>query len=208
MGLFGKVIVRVLVGAVLGAALGVSAVVYSVWYVARQDDRQAADTIVVLGSAQYNGKPSPIFESRLQHAKHLYEDGYAKVIVTVGGNRAGDNFTEAGAGRTWLIDQGVPADAVVAVPTGSNTLTSAVALGDTYRAEGWTSAVVVTDPWHTLRAENMIHDAGIVTYGSPTRSGPAVQTRTTQFEYILRESAALLYYGVTGNSAETGPSIG
>lgn len=204
----GRIVGRLVAGILVGILLAVGGVAFAVWKVARDDTRQHADTIVVLGSAQYNGTPSPNFKSRLTHALGLYQAGLADVIVTVGGSRSGDHYTEAGAGRSWLLDQGVPADAVVAVPTGSNTLQSAVALGKVFKQEGWTNTIVVTDPWHTLRASEMIAAEGITTYISPTRSGPSVQTRSTEFQYILRETAAILYYGLTGNSNEKGFAIG
>ena len=154
------------------------------------------------------GVPSAVFQWRLQHALDLWRDGLAGTIVTVGGNRAGDQFTEASAGKKWLVEEGgVPEDAVVAVESGSNTLTSAKALGPVFADRGWTDALVVTDPPHTLRAKAMIADQGIVVYGSPTRAGPAVRTRKTQLEYIVRETAALLYYGILGGSPEAGMSI-
>ena len=80
-----------------------------VWWVARQDDRRASDVIVVLGAAQFDGRPSSVFTARLVHARDLYEDDVAPRIVTVGGNRAGDRFTEASAGKHWLTAHGVPA---------------------------------------------------------------------------------------------------
>lgn len=205
----GKVIKRLLAGLVLGCVLATLGVAYAVWKVARTTDDVNADAIVVLGSAQYNGTPSPIFQWRLQQALDLYREGHAPVIVTVGGSQAGDSFTEAEAGRDWLVQEGdVDPDAVIAVPEGGNTLQSAEALGPVFRDNGWTDAIVVTDPPHTLRAKSMIAAQGIETYGSPTRSGPAVQTRSTQFKYIIRETGALLYYGLFGGSPETGVGIG
>ena len=206
--MFGKVLGRLLVGVLIGSMLGVLAVAYAVWTVARDTDNRHADTIVVLGAAQYNGVPSKIFQWRLQHALNLWRDGYADTIVTVGGNRAGDEFTEASAGKKWLVEQGgVPSDQVVAVEKGSNTLSSAQALRPVFTEHGWSDALVVTDPPHTLRAKAMIAAQGITVYGSPTRAGPAVQSRSTQFGYIARETAALLYYGFIGGSPESGLSI-
>lgn len=206
--MIGKLFVRLVAGLLLGSVLGVLAVAYSVWKVARETDDQPADVIIVLGAAQYNGEPSAVFQWRLQHALDLWRDGYADTIVTVGGNRAGDQFTEASAGKKWLVEQGdVPESAVLAVESGSNTLTSAEALGPVFADRGWNDALVVTDPPHILRAKTMIADQGIVVYGSPTRAGPAVQTRRTQLEYIVRETGALLYYGVLGDSGESGMSI-
>ncbi|WP_153506265.1 YdcF family protein [Cumulibacter manganitolerans] len=206
--MIGKVFVRLLAGLLIGSVLGVLAVAYSVWSVARDTDNRHADTIVVLGAAQYNGVPSKIFQWRLQHALDLWREGYADTIVTVGGNRAGDEFTEASAGKRWLVEKGgVPSDRVVAVEKGSNTLTSAKALGPVFAEHSWRDALVVTDPPHTLRAKAMLAAQGITVYGSPTRAGPAVQSRMTQFEYIVRETGALLYYGFIGGSPESGLSI-
>ena len=77
-----------------------------------------------------------------------------------------------------------------------------------FTENGWTSAVLVTDPWHAMRAERMADDAGIEADSSPTRQGPAVQTRTTQVRYILRETAAYLVYRATGESVAGAPGIG
>lgn len=203
--MIGRFLARVVVGVLVGSLLATLGVAFAVWKVARNTDDDKADTIVVLGAAQYDGQPSSIFQWRLQHALDLWRDGYAGTIVTVGGARQGDLYSEASAGKKWLVEQGdVPASAVVAVEQGSNTLSSAQALAPVFAEHGWQNAIVVTDPPHTLRAMTMIGDQGIAVYGSPTRSGPAVQSRKTQFEYIVRETGALLYYGVFGGSPETG----
>lgn len=207
MRVFG-VLGRILGAVVLAAVLVGVATVYSVWKVARDDDRTPSDAIIVLGSAQYDGTPSPIFEARLDHALKLFQAGVAPRILTVGGSRPGDRFSEAAAGRQWLIDEGISETDLIAVEQGSNTLQSMQAAGVVFGEQGWTTAVLVTDPWHTLRAEAMAEDNGIDAVGSPTRQGPAVQTRETELRYILRESAALLYYRLTGGSDESGPSIG
>ena len=202
-----------LVGRVVGAfALSVVLLVVStataIWWTARQDSRPSSDAIVVLGSAQYNGVPSSIFEARLEHALRLYENGVAPVVVTVGGKADGDMFTEAESGRAYLAEAGVPEDALLAVEQGVDTLESMRAVGIAFGERGWDSAVLVTDPWHAMRAERMAEDAGIAAESSPTRQGPAVQTRATQFRYILRETAAYLLYRATGESIAGAPGIG
>jgi uncharacterized SAM-binding protein YcdF (DUF218 family) len=204
----GGLVTRVIGAAVLAFVLLVVSTALAIWWTARQDSRPGSDAIVVLGSAQYNGVPSSIFEARLEHAVKLYEDGVAPVVVTVGGKKAGDEFTEAEAGRDYLAANGIPADALLAVPTGVDTLESMRAVASTFRDRGWSSAVLVSDPWHVMRAERMAEDAGIDASGSPTRQGPAVQTRATQFRYILRETAAYLLYRATGESVAGAPGIG
>jgi uncharacterized SAM-binding protein YcdF (DUF218 family) len=199
---------RVFAAAVLALLLVVTSTALAIWWNARQDSQPTSDAIVVLGSAQYNGVPSSIFEARLEHAITLYDDGVAPVIVTVGGRATGDEFTEAEAGRDYLANAGVPGDALLAVPEGVDTLQSMRAVSAAFDERGWSSAVLVTDPWHAMRAERMAQDAGIVAQSSPTRQGPAVQTRATQFRYILRETAAYLLYRATGESVAGAPGIG
>lgn len=193
---------RIVLGGLLVAALIVGGTGFRVWQVARVDDQRPADAIVVLGAAQYDGEPSSIFSWRLRHAQVLWEDGVAPLIVTTGGGRSGDATTEAEAGRTYLIDRGVPAEAVVAVGEGSDTLRSMAAVAGVARTDGWGSAVLVSDPWHSLRARTMARDEGLDAWTSPTRSGPIVQTRETQARYILRETAALLFYRLTHASVD------
>jgi uncharacterized SAM-binding protein YcdF (DUF218 family) len=130
------------------------------------------------------------------------------VIVTVGGKATGDQFSEAEAGREYLANAGVPDEALLAVQEGADTLESMRAVAAQFDDRGWDTAVLVTDPWHAMRAERMAEDAGIDASSSPTRQGPAVQTRTTQFRYILRETAAYLLYRVTGESVAGAPGIG
>ena len=204
----GRLVVRVVGAAVTALVLLVASTGLAIWWTARQDGRPASDAIVVLGSAQYNGVPSSIFEARLEHALELYRAGVAPVVVTVGGKKSGDTFTEAEAGRDYLAASGVPADGLLAVPEGVDTLESMRAVATAFGDRGWSSAVLVTDPWHAMRAARMAEDAGMAVTSSPTRQGPAVQTRATQFRYILRETAAYLLYRVTGESVAGAPGIG
>ena len=195
--------IRVVVGALLVAVFLVGGTALRVWYVARADDRRPVDAVVVLGAAQYDGEPSSVLAARLRHAEELYDAGLAPRIITVGGSRAGDAYTEAEAGRRYLIDHGIPAAAVVAVGEGSDTLGSLRAADARARQDGWSTALVVSDPWHSLRARTMARDSGLQAWTSPTRTGPVVRTRETQARYIVRETAALLYYTITKAPVDT-----
>lgn len=177
-----------------------------VWWTARQDDRRVSDAIVVLGAAQFDGRPSSVFTARLVHARNLWRDDVAPRIITVGGNREGDRFTEAAAGKRWLTENGVPARRIVAVPTGSDTLSSVTAVHKSMQRRGWSTAVVVTDPWHALRTGSMASDRGIEAVLSPTRRGPAVRQRSTEIRYIGRETLAYIYWKVFHRSADSGPN--
>ncbi|MEO6205905.1 MAG: YdcF family protein [Mycobacteriales bacterium] len=173
-----------------------------VWWVARQDDRRSSDAIVVLGASQFDGKPSTVFRARLLHAKTLFDAGIAPRVVVLGGKAPGDRTTEGAAGAKFLADRGVK---TVAVGEGRNTLESLKALKKEYTARGWKTAVLVTDPWHSLRSRRMAQDLGIGAVTSPTRAGPAVRSRSVEARYIARETAAYLYYRIFHRSSEAGP---
>lgn len=173
-----------------------------IWWVAREDQHPRSDAIIVLGASQYNGTPSPVFAARLDHAVTLYDEGVAPHVVTVGGKQPGDNYTEAQSGKIYLHHHGVPASAIVAVQTGSDTLGSLRAVEQRFRIEGWHSAVIVTDPWHCLRSRTMARDLGIQADTSPERTGPAVGSRITEVHYIARETEAYIYYELFHNDDE------
>ncbi|MEU6643386.1 YdcF family protein [Saccharomonospora sp. NPDC046836] len=175
---------------------------FRVWHVARADERPQVDAIVVLGAAQYNGTPSRIFAARLAHARDLLAEGVATHIVTSGGKGRGDVFSEAAAGASWLAANGVPEENVIAVGAGNDTLGSLRAVAGELGARGWSTAVIVSDPWHSLRARTMAEDVGFRAWTSPTHTGPIVQTRETQARYIVRETGALLYYRLSKNPAD------
>jgi uncharacterized SAM-binding protein YcdF (DUF218 family) len=194
---------RALAAGVLAALLVLVGTAVSIWWFARQDDRPVSDAIVVMGASQFDGRPSSVFKARLQHARALYEDGVAPVVITVGGSQPGDRTTEAETGAAFLRERGVE---VLAVPEGSDTLESVAAVERVMSERGWETAVLVTDPWHSLRSQAMARDEGIDAEASPTRAGPSVRTRDTQLRYIARETLAYLYYRVVGDSGESGPS--
>lgn len=155
------------------------------------DDRQATDAIVVLGAAQYNGRPSPVLESRLDHAKVLYRQAVAPRIITVGGRQPGDRFTEAGAGLRYLTGQGVsPAD-VSAVSVGHDTKQSLIAVANMADREGWRSVTLVSDPAHMARVATIAQRLGFEAHLSPTRKGDGTALTA---EYVGREAAGLLAF--------------
>lgn len=193
---------RVVALVVLAVVLVVLGTAARVWLVARSDDRTRSDAIVVLGAAQSDGRPRAIFQARLDHAKELFDAGVAPRVVTLGGGAPGDRTTEGDAGARYLEERGVTA---VAVGEGRDTLQSLEALDVVFARRGWDSAVIVTDPWHSLRSRRMAEDLGIRSVTSPARSGPAVRTRSTQVRYIARETAAYLYYRTLHRSNDAGP---
>lgn len=200
--LLSKTVRRLLAALLLSALAVLLGTAGRVWWVARQDDRPRSDAIVVLGASQFDGRPSEVFQSRLEHAKVLYDEGVAPQVVVLGGGAPGDRFTEGQAGAAYLSKRGVRA---VGVGVGRDTLQSMKGLQVEFGKEHWHSAVLVTDPWHSLRARRMATDLGIRATTSPTRSGPANASRGTEVRYVARETAAYLYYRVFHASSEAGP---
>lgn len=174
--------------------LVISATAFQVWHVARQDHHPRSDVILVLGASQYNGRPSEVFAARLDHARALYDKGVAPRIVTVGGSQPGDAYTEAKAGANYLAAHGVPRSALVPVEQGNDTLVSLRAAAVAMNKRDWHSAVLVTDPWHSLRSRQMARDLHIKAQTSPVRTGPAVRARATEVRYIARETMGYLFY--------------
>jgi uncharacterized SAM-binding protein YcdF (DUF218 family) len=193
---------RAVLGLVVVAILVVGGTAFRIWQFGRVDDRNHADVILVLGAAQYDGDPSAALQARLNQAMNLYAEGVAEQIVTVGGRQPKDRYTEAQAGDRYLTGRGIPRNRVVEVNTGNDTLTSLQAASAALAAHGWHSAVLVSDPWHMFRSQRMALDCGIKAWTSPTHTGPDVQTRKIEAEYIVRETAATLYYRLTKGPAD------
>jgi uncharacterized SAM-binding protein YcdF (DUF218 family) len=187
----------------VGALLAFGLVAYSgitVWRAAHHDgaaDVDHADAIVVLGAAQYDGVPSPLFQGRLDHAVLLWDQGKADLVITVGSKQVGDRHTEAEAGRTYLISQGVPEDSVVAIAIGHSTYQSLQAAANEMQRRGIRSALLVSDPWHNARLNTMASDLGIDGYASATWTSAAA-SESSRAEGYVRETFAYLYYRIFG----------
>jgi len=167
-----RLAVRVLRRAlVVGAAIvvvyfGVTFV--QVWLASRADHAPSrADAIVVMGAAQYDGRPSPVLRARLDHAIELYEDGIAPVIWVTGGRLAGDRFTEASASDRYLQQRGIPPDALRLETHGTSSWESLAATARFLRAAGTTQVVLVSSPYHALRTEHIAAEVGLTGYASP-----------------------------------------
>jgi uncharacterized SAM-binding protein YcdF (DUF218 family) len=187
--------------AVAAAVAATGAAALTVVQIARQgdaDEARPADAIVVLGAAQYDGVPSPVFQARLEHAVDLYHRGLAPLLVVTGGKQPGDRTTEAATARAYAIAHGVPRTAIVGENRGRNTLESLEAVGALLRERGLTSAVFVSDRTHMLRVLRMATDLGITAWGSPTPNGPIDLDPALWARQVLHELAGLAAYAVGG----------
>jgi uncharacterized SAM-binding protein YcdF (DUF218 family) len=198
--------------AVLGLAAAVVTAGYAtfrIWQQGEQDERRPADAIVVLGAAQYDGRPSPVLRARLEHAVELYRDGLAPLLVVTGGKAEGDRTTEAGAARAFAIAAGVPAEAIVVEDRGRTTIESLRTVGEIFRERGLRTAVFVSDRTHMLRVLRIARDQGISGWGSPTANSPTDLGTGSRIDATVHELAALAVYFLTGDiPAEAGPDPG
>jgi len=150
--------------------------VAQVWWVGKSDQARAVDAIVVLGVAQYDGRPSPQLQARLDHALALWQEGLSQLVITTGGNQPGDRFTEAETSANYLIKgslmSAVPTESIVQENTGSSTRESLIEVSKIMQARGLHSVLIVTDPYHSLRSRLIAQDLELVAYVSPTRTSP------------------------------------
>lgn len=143
-----------------------------VWKTARTDHAAPAEAIVVLGAAQYNGRPSAVYRARLDHAADLYEQGIGPVVVVTGGKQTGDQFTEATAGADTLHERGVPDDAILREVQGRSTYESLEATQRFLAERGIDDVVLVTDGFHALRARLIASEVGLNARTSPATDSP------------------------------------
>jgi uncharacterized SAM-binding protein YcdF (DUF218 family) len=188
------VIVRLLKwGTVLGL---IAAIVVGIYFTylyrqvrdsATRDEAQPAATIVVLGAAQYNGRPSPVLKARLDHALELYQQGLAPAIITTGSYGSDPNFSEAEVGRKYLVQHGVPVADTVTEQGSGTTYDSIHAVSGLLKAKGWRTALVVSDGFHLFRVKKMFADNGIIVYTSPAPNSPIEVAASQRFWHSMRE---------------------
>ena len=165
-----------------------------VWLTSKQDQRTHTQAIVVMGAAQYDGRPSTIFRARLDHARVLFKDDVAPLVVILGGKQRGDRFTEAQAGAAYL-EQSLPANKVTGVQSGSTTLESLQQFKVFARERKISRITVVSDPLHLARTKRIARDLGFETNAS--RAPMPISRRARRFE-LIRETLNLIYYRFFG----------
>ena len=188
-----RTITVIVILALIAPAYGIS----QVWRAANNPVVRQADVIVVLGTAQLNGKPGDALEARLVEAKRIFELGYAPVIITVGAGAPGDRTTEAASGKYWLRTEGIPSRKITAVEEGRDTLTSTKAYVAVMKKRYVSDVIIVTDPFHCARAITMANDQGVLATCSPVQTGPNTLDNSG-YRYLIREAAAYLAYITVG----------
>jgi uncharacterized SAM-binding protein YcdF (DUF218 family) len=183
-----KIIRRILtVGLVLSFGLWLtSAAAVLIW--SSRDEARPAQAIVVLGAAQYAGRPSPVLRARLDHALELWNRHLSSVLILTGGTGEGDTTSEAAVGRTYMRKHGVPDSAIVEENAGRTTSESMRAVGGMLEVRGLQTALLVSDPFHMLRLRILARRFGFTPYTSPTKTSPISPNREARWKYIFSES--------------------
>lgn len=175
--------VAVLALALLWMASAVAVIVWS-----SRDEARPAQAIVVLGAAQYAGRPSPVLRARLDHALELWNRHLSSLLILTGGIGTGDTTSEAAVGRNYARKHGVPDSAILIENGGRTTSESMRAVAGMLEARGLQSALLVSDPFHMLRLRILARRFGFTPYTSPTRTSPISPNRGQRWKYIFSES--------------------
>ncbi len=162
---------------------------YQVWSTGSGDGARPVDAIVVMGAAQYDGDPSPVLAARLDHVVDLWAEDLAPLIVVTGGKQPEDRFTEAEASAAYLVERGVPAEAIVLEGDGLDTYESLQGVSDLLGARGLDEVLIVTDPYHSLRSRIIAEDVGLQAWTSPTPY--SVVDGGESFQRHLQEAAGV-----------------
>ena len=154
---------------------------------AASDEARRAGAIVVFGAAEYNGRPSPVYKARLDHAFYLEEHGFAPLVITTGGSGGDAHFTEGGVGRDYLIQQGVAARKILAETQSETTFQTVQAVTQMLKARGESTCVAVSDGFHLYRINRLFSSFGVTAYTSPAPASPIEAEPFARALYSLRE---------------------
>jgi uncharacterized SAM-binding protein YcdF (DUF218 family) len=187
---------RTVTALMCGAVLYVVANIAQVWVVGRSDQARSVDAIVVMGVAQYDGRPSPQLQARLDHVLALWGTGVTQLVITTGGNQPGDRFTEARASADYLIAGGIDETLIAMEDIGSTSLQSLRGVAEIMKSRNLESVLIVTDPYHALRSRLIAQDLGLVAYVSPTPSSTV--RGNTELRRIINEGLGVSVAYVLG----------
>ena len=182
----------VLLFALLAPPLLGLTLVLAIYRQARSDQARPVDAIVVLGTAQYNGRPGAVFEARLDRAIELFAAGDAPLIVVTGGRAPGDQFSEAEAAQGYLVDRGIPVDAILLENEGHNSWASMQGVAEMLQPLGARRILLVSDGFHLFRLKLMARDLGLVSYAAVATDSPIRPGGSKERGYVIREAGAVV----------------
>lgn len=186
--------VPILVFAVLAPPVLGVALIGVIYWQARSEEARPVDAIVVLGAAQYNGRPTTVLRARLDHAITLYDRGLAPVVVVTGGKQEGDVTTEAKASRDYLVEHGIPASAILMENEGRDTWQSLQSVATILKQGEERRVLLVSDGFHLLRSKKMARDLGLTAFASAATDSPIQPNTTREFGFVVREAVAISAY--------------
>src|SRR5215210_2948669 len=184
----GRTILKVAVSSVLALLVLWAGWMGAVLLWSELDMARPAESIVVLGAAQYDGHPSPVLRARLDHAVDLWNKRLARVMILTGGTGFGDTTSEAAVSGGYMRKHGVPERSILLENEGRTTRESLQAVSSMLKARGYTTAIVVSDPFHMLRLWILSRRFGFTPYTSPTRTSPISPNRSARWKYMVGES--------------------
>lgn len=191
-----RLVLKIVLAVVGAVALYFAFTFAQVWMASRRDQARPAQAIVVFGTAQYNGRPSPVLAARLDHAVDLYHRRLAPVIVVTGGNQPGDRYTEASASANYLLQRGVPDQDLLREVSGTTSWQSLAAAANFLADRKINDVLLVSDPFHSYRIRAMASELGLTGYTSPTRTSPI--KGMTAVRYMVRETVAVAVGRIIG----------
>lgn len=191
-----RLVLKIALGLVAAVVLYFGVTFAQVWMASRRDQARPAQAIVVFGTAQYNGRPSPVLAARLDHAIELYQRRLAPVIVVTGGNQPGDRYTEASASANYLLQRGVPDEDLLREVSGTSSWQSLAAAANFLGERKINDVLLVSDPFHSYRIRAMASELGMTGYTSPTRTSPI--KGMTAVRYMVRETVAVAVGRIIG----------
>ncbi len=197
-----KLAIKLAAAAIAVVLLYLTITFVQVWRAAHRDEARPAQAIVVLGTAQYNGRPSPVLRARLDHAIALWRRKLAPVIVVTGGRQPGDRFTEATASANYLLQRGVPDESILREVSGVSSWQSLAATAAFLQDREIERVLLVSDPFHSYRIGAIADELGLEAHTSPTRASPI--GGSAEARYMLRETAAVALGRVIGFRREAG----
>lgn len=186
--------VPVLIFAVIAPPLLGLALIGAIYWQARSDEARPVEAIVVLGAAQYNGRPTSVLRARLDQALALYDRNLAPVMVVTGGKQEGDVTTEAEASRDYLVEHGVPRSAILMENEGRDTWQSLQGVATMLKPRDLTRVLLVSDGFHLLRSKKMARDLGLKPVASAAPDSPILPNTTREFGFVIREAVAITVY--------------
>lgn len=165
---------------------------WRIYQTSKLDLATKADAIAVLGAAEYAGKPSPVFQARLDHAAELYKEDFAPFIITTGGTHPGEKFSEGAVGKMYLAKKGISAEKIIVDEKSLTTKENVGRIAEISRKKNFQKIIIVSDPFHMYRALMLSKKIGIEALPSPTRKSPISENRWLEVKYMLRETILTL----------------